>query len=79
MKQVCDAVNELHSLKIIHRDIKPENIVIHDVYLNIDRMSSNSVTSDGQSTKTTNYGLPFVVLLYMFALKYSKARSMTKR
>lgn len=31
IKQVCDAVNEIHSLRIIHRDIKPENIVIHDV------------------------------------------------
>ena len=31
MKQVCEAVKEIHSLKIIHRDIKPENIVIHDV------------------------------------------------
>ena len=31
MKQVCEAVNEIHSLKIIHRDIKPENIVLHEV------------------------------------------------
>lgn len=31
MRQVCQAVNELHSHRIIHRDIKPENIVIHDV------------------------------------------------
>jgi len=31
MRQVCEAVNEIHSLKIIHRDIKPENIVLHDV------------------------------------------------
>ena len=31
IKQVCEAVNEIHSLRIIHRDIKPENIVIHDV------------------------------------------------
>jgi serine/threonine protein kinase len=32
IKQVCEAVNEIHSLRIIHRDIKPENIVIHDVF-----------------------------------------------
>jgi aurora kinase len=31
MKQVCEAVNQIHSLRIIHRDIKPENIVLHDV------------------------------------------------
>ena len=28
MKQVCEAVNEIHSLRIIHRDIKPENILV---------------------------------------------------
>lgn len=30
MRQVCNAVNELHSNRIIHRDIKPENIVLQD-------------------------------------------------
>lgn len=29
IRQVCQAVNELHSNQIIHRDIKPENIVLH--------------------------------------------------
>lgn len=29
MRQVCQAVNELHANQIIHRDIKPENIVLH--------------------------------------------------
>lgn len=29
MRQVCQAVCELHSQSIIHRDIKPENIVMH--------------------------------------------------
>ena len=31
MRQVCEAVNEIHSHRIIHRDIKPENIVVHEV------------------------------------------------
>lgn len=31
MRQVCQAVNELHANQIIHRDIKPENIVLHEV------------------------------------------------
>lgn len=31
MRQVCQAVNELHSYHIIHRDIKPENIVLSEV------------------------------------------------
>ena len=32
MRQICSAVNELHSNQIIHRDLKPENIVVHDVF-----------------------------------------------
>jgi len=38
MRQVCNAVNELHSHRIIHRDIKPENIVLQDVYSSLFRM-----------------------------------------
>lgn len=60
IKQVCEAVNEIHSLRIIHRDIKPENIVIHDVLLVVYRMSSSFAISDGQSTKTISSGQLFV-------------------
>ena len=28
IKQLCDAVQHIHSKNIIHRDIKPENILI---------------------------------------------------
>jgi len=38
MRQVCNAVNELHSNRIIHRDIKPENIVLQDVFFILFRM-----------------------------------------
>ena len=30
MKQICTAVDEVHSCRIIHRDLKPENIVVHE-------------------------------------------------
>jgi serine/threonine protein kinase len=54
MRQVCEAVNEIHSLRIIHRDIKPENIVLHDVLLPPRRTSSSCATSAGQCTRTTS-------------------------
>jgi serine/threonine protein kinase len=54
MKQVCEAVNEIHSLKIIHRDIKPENIVLHDVPPAPPRTSSSCATSAGRCTRTTS-------------------------
>ena len=70
MKQVCEAVNEIHSLKIIHRDIKPENIVLHEVTLSLCRMSLNYVTLDGQFIRTINYAQLSVALLSTSAIKY---------
>lgn len=35
IRQVCQAINELHSNRIIHRDIKPENIVLHEVNMEL--------------------------------------------
>jgi len=54
MKQLCEAVKEIHSLRIIHRDIKPENIVIHDVKPFLFRISLSCAISDGQFIKTIN-------------------------
>lgn len=31
MRQICGAVQALHSQEIIHRDLKPQNIIIHEV------------------------------------------------
>jgi hypothetical protein len=70
IKQVCEAVNEIHSLRIIHRDIKPENIVIHDVFSHLLRMLSNFATLDGLFTRTTNSGQLFAELLYMSVHKF---------
>jgi serine/threonine protein kinase len=35
MKQLCSAVNYLHSLNFIHRDLKPENLLIQPDTLNL--------------------------------------------
>lgn len=35
MRQVCDALNFLHSNGIMHRDLKPENILIDPTTLKI--------------------------------------------
>lgn len=79
MRQVCEAVNEIHSLKIIHRDIKPENIVLHDVTYIVCRISSNYAILDGQCTKITNSELPSAAHHSMFVLRSSKGKSTIRR
>jgi serine/threonine protein kinase len=69
MRQVCEAVNEIHSLRIIHRDIKPENIVLHDVPPPPCRTSSSCAISDGRCTRTINCGLLSAALPSTFAPK----------
>ena len=79
MKQVCEAVNEIHSLKIIHRDIKPENIVLHDVNIFLIRMLSSYATLAGQSIRTTDSVQLSAELLSTFVPRSLKERSTTKR
>ena len=79
IKQLCDAVNEIHSLRIIHRDIKPENIVIHDVSIAPLRTSSSSATSAGPSTRTTSSGPPSAARPSTSAPRSSRGRSTTRR
>ena len=79
MRQVCNAVNELHANRIIHRDIKPENIVLHDVHLFLCRILSSCAILGGQSTATLHSGLLSVELHSMLALKYSKEIIMMKK
>lgn len=59
MRQVCQAVNELHSHKIIHRDIKPENIVLSEGVVKLCDFGW-SVYSD-QTLRTTFCGTPLYV------------------
>ena len=79
MKQVCEAVNEIHSLRIIHRDIKPENIVLHDVRMDIGRISLSCAISGGRYIKTTNSGPLSAARRSMSALRSCGVVNTTKR
>lgn len=64
VKDICDALDELHKQGIIHRDIKPENIIIDNygkaklIDFNISRFNKETETKDTKILGTTGFAAP---------------------
>ena len=79
MRQVCEALSRIHSLRIIHCDIEPENIMLHDLTMLLLRKSSKFAIFGGRCTRKTDRGPPSAALHSTSVLISSKAENMTKR
>ena len=79
-RQLCSALDYMHSNCVMHRDIKPENILLTMVLALLPRASSKSVTSGGLfTTLGRNSGRPSAVLLSTWLLNLSPRLSTTRQ